>query len=118
VRQRRRASSNTLELKQSHLSIDTEAAQSSDDWQAQIQTKFTKIACLISLYPVTLIVVNGFITVGDLYMSAAGGVKSRSVYALYCIYYFLYGGRGIFFALLGIFVDPCLRRVSVWPAGG
>lgn len=78
----------------------------------QLQTKFTTIACLISLYPVTLIVVNGFLTVGDLYMSAVGGVKSESVYALYCIYYFLYGGRGIFFALLGIFVDPSLRRVS------
>ena len=49
----------------------------------------------------SLIVVNGVITVGDLYISKTGGVKSEAVYGLYCIYYFLYGGRGIVFASVG-----------------
>jgi len=79
---------------------------------SQLQSKFFTIACLISLYPIALILVNGIITIGDLYISAAEGVWSKSVYALYCVYYFLYGGRGIFFAILGIFIDPCLKRVS------
>jgi len=48
--------------------------------------------------------------VGDLFISAQGGVKNKTVYGLYCVYYFLYGGRGIFFAALGLFVDPCLPR--------
>lgn len=43
-------------------------------------------------------------------MSARGGVKNEAMYGLYRIYYFLYGARGIFFAALGLFVDPCLPR--------
>ncbi len=80
------------------------------DILTSVQNQFLKIAILISLYPIALIIVNGFITIGDLYISAEGGVHSQSVYGLYCIYYFLYGGRGVVFACLGIFVDPCLRR--------
>lgn len=63
-----------------------------------LEDQFLKIALRISTYPVALIIVNGVITVGDLYISKAGGVYSNAVYGLYCIYYFLYGGRGIVFA--------------------
>jgi hypothetical protein len=85
-----------------------------------LQARFLRIAILISLYPISLIVVNGVITIGDLYISAEGGVKSTGVYGLYCVYYFLYGGRGIVFACLGIFVDPCFRNVgrAVASSGG
>jgi hypothetical protein len=41
-------------------------------------------------------------SVADLYISSAGGIYSHSVYVLYCIYYFLFGGRGIFFALVSL----------------
>lgn len=74
-----------------------------------LEDRFIRIALRISLYPVSLIIVNGIIAselqaravltpVGDLYISAAGGVHSKTVYGLYCLYYFLYGARGIFFA--------------------
>jgi len=108
-RQRRRSSTFADHSQKSpSFSIDVEQGAIF----AQLEDKFLKIACLISLYPIALILVNGIITAGDLYISAAEGVLSKPVYALYCIYYFLYGGRGIVFAILGIFVDPCLRRVS------
>jgi hypothetical protein len=29
-----------------------------------------------------------------------GGVHTKAVYVLYCMYYFLYGGRGIVFAMV------------------
>lgn len=75
------------------------------------------------MYPIALIVVNGIITgkqrsrgeglalictAGDLYFSVQGGVKSRAAYALYALYYFLYGGRGIVFAAVG----TCLSTSS------
>jgi hypothetical protein len=65
-----------------------------------LQDRFFKIAITISLYPISLIIANGIITTGDLYISARGGVKTRAVYGLYCVYYFLYGGRGIIFAMV------------------
>ena len=62
----------------------------------------------------------------DLHISNVGGVHTKSEFHLYCLYYFLYGGRGIFFALvrpylpstldggtdiqIGLFVDPCFRK--------
>lgn len=81
-----------------------------------LEDKFVGIALRISLYPITLIIVNGLITIGDLYFSASGGVKNQATYGLYCVYYFLYGGRGIFFAALGLFVDPCIGRglKAIW----
>lgn len=81
-----------------------------------LEDRFVSIALRISLYPIFLIVVNGIITIADLYFSATGGVKTQLAYGLYNVYYFLYGGRGIFFAFLGLFVDPCIGRglKAVW----
>lgn len=67
-----------------------------------LQDRFFRIALRISLYPISLIVVNGIITVGDLYISKVGGVYSTAVYGLYVVYYLLYGGRGIVFALVSL----------------
>lgn len=75
-----------------------------------LEDRFTSIALRISTYPVALIIVNGIITIGDLYLSAIGGVHDKPTYILYCIYYFLYGARGIVFVALSLFVDPCLIR--------
>ncbi|KAL1405243.1 hypothetical protein Q8F55_008869 [Vanrija albida] len=75
-----------------------------------LEDRFIRIAIRISGYPITLIIVNGIISVADLYMSKVGGVHSRSVYGLYVLYYFLYGGRGIFFVFVSVFIDPCLMR--------
>ena len=93
---------------------------------SQLEDRFFRIALKISAYPVALIVVNVIITgesvvtrgslmcaggsftaelmcaAGDLVISRDGGVYSRSAYALYCIYYFLYGGRGIVFAFVSL----------------
>ncbi|WVQ94966.1 hypothetical protein IAU59_002057 [Kwoniella sp. CBS 9459] len=75
-----------------------------------LQDRLLEIALKISLYPVALIVVNGVLTAGDLFLTGTGGVNSRSDFILFLAYNFLYGGRGIIFACLGIFVDPCLAR--------
>ncbi|OCF44534.1 hypothetical protein I317_01606 [Kwoniella heveanensis CBS 569] len=75
-----------------------------------LQDRLLEIALKISLYPVALIIVNGILTAGDLYLTITGGVNSRSDFILFLVYNFLYGGRGIIFACLGIFVDPCLAR--------
>ncbi|WVF67370.1 hypothetical protein IAT40_002125 [Kwoniella sp. CBS 6097] len=75
-----------------------------------LQDRLLEIALKISLYPVALIIVNGILTAGDLYLTGSGGVNSRSDFVLFLVYNFLYGGRGIIFACLGIFVDPCLSR--------
>ncbi|KAI9633836.1 uncharacterized protein MKK02DRAFT_38499 [Dioszegia hungarica] len=76
----------------------------------RLEDKFITIALKISLYPLALIVINAFITGEDLAYTGRGGVESQGEYAVYCIYYFLYGGRGLFFGLIGILVDPCIRR--------
>jgi hypothetical protein len=65
--------------------------------RSQLEDRFLIIAFQISLYPISLIVVNGIITIGEL-CATQTGVDSRGLYVLYCIYYFLYGGRGIAFA--------------------
>lgn len=65
--------------------------------RSQLEDRFLIIAFQISLYPISLIIVNGIISTGELVVTQTG-VETRSIYALYCIYYFLYGGRGIAFA--------------------
>jgi hypothetical protein len=65
--------------------------------------------------------------VPDIYLTTHGGVNTPTDWRLYCIFTFLYGSRGLVFALvchfnrraekadrwqLMIFVDPCLRKVS------
>lgn len=72
--------------------------------------QFLKMALRISMYPVTLIIVNGFISVIDLHVANVGGIHTARQFHFYCLYYFLYGGRGIFFALIGLIVDPCFRK--------
>lgn len=73
--------------------------------RSQLEDRFLIIAFQISLYPISLILINGFITIGELCVTQTG-VTTRALYALYCIYYFLYGGRGIAFAA----VSPLLLR--------
>ncbi|KAI9638993.1 uncharacterized protein MKK02DRAFT_42023 [Dioszegia hungarica] len=85
-------------------------AKADGSLKSQLEDAFVRIAFQISLYPISLIVVNGIITVGELCVTQAEGVHSRPVFVLYCIYYFLYGGRGIAFAALAFFIDPCFRR--------
>lgn len=94
-------------------SIDTECPQNPESIFIHLHNRFLNIAIMISFYPISVLIVNGIITIGDLYISAKGGVRTKGVYRLYCIYYFLYGSRGMVFACLGIFVDPCFRRVSL-----
>jgi hypothetical protein len=92
--------------------------------RSQLEDRFLIIAFQISLYPISLIIVNGIISTGELVVTQTG-VETRGIYALYCIYYFLYGGRGIAFAAvshlishfypgltfqLAFFIDPCFRR--------
>ncbi|KAK8853456.1 hypothetical protein IAR55_004163 [Kwoniella newhampshirensis] len=86
--------------------IQTNQAESS----GVLQARLFGIALRISMYPVALIVVNGILTAGDLYLTHTGGVQSKASFVLYVIYDFLYGGRGIVFASVGILVDPCLFR--------
>jgi hypothetical protein len=78
--------------------------------------QFLKMALRISMYPVTLIIVNGFISgmltssdvcgtlivVIDLHVANVGGIHTARQFHFYCLYYFLYGGRGIFFALVSV----------------
>lgn len=75
-----------------------------------LEDRFVSIAIRVSLYPITLVVINGIIAIGDLYISLHGGVKSKAVYGLYCVYYLFYGVRGVTFAALAAFVDPCLGK--------
>nr|XP_031860363.1 uncharacterized protein CI109_004251 [Kwoniella shandongensis]KAA5527435.1 hypothetical protein CI109_004251 [Kwoniella shandongensis] len=76
----------------------------------RLQDRLFRIALRISMYPVALIIVNGLLTAGDMYLAHTGGIQSRTSFVLFVVYDFLYGGRGIVFASLGIFVDPCLFR--------
>jgi len=61
----------------------------------------------------------------DLHIANVGGIHTARQFHWYCLYYFLYGGRGIFFALvscllsslrfvaddqIGLIVDPCFRK--------
>lgn len=85
-------------MRRDDVQLSLEWRKSSAPDLGHLADQFLKIALRISTYPVALIIVNGIITLGDLYISKAGGVKSSTVYGLYCIYYFLYGGRGIVFA--------------------
>ena len=65
-----------------------------------LQDKFINIAMRIALYPITLVIVNTVLTVGDMYLSSTGGVNTAAEYGLFVVYYALYGGRGLFFALV------------------
>ena len=40
------------------------------------------------------------IRVPDIYLTTHGGVKTATDWRLYCIFTFLYGGRGLVFALV------------------
>ncbi|KAK8853455.1 hypothetical protein IAR55_004162 [Kwoniella newhampshirensis] len=75
-----------------------------------LSDKFLGIAMRISFYPLMLIAVNLSMTIGDLYVSSSGGVVDSRTYALFCFTQFLYGGRGMFYGVLAIAVDPCLVR--------
>ncbi|WWD03863.1 hypothetical protein V865_001919 [Kwoniella europaea PYCC6329] len=76
----------------------------------RLQGKLFKIALKISLSPISLIIVNGIMTSGDLFLTLSGGVNSKGDFIIFLIYNFMFAGRGIVFACLGIFVDPCLAR--------
>ncbi|KAL1739922.1 hypothetical protein HDZ31DRAFT_48531, partial [Schizophyllum fasciatum] len=85
--------------------------------------QFIAVAIRVSAYPIALIIVNAFIAFADLMISVHGDVDSRGLYAIYVIYYFLYGARGGIFAAIALFVDPSLTRgVSImykyWRNGG
>lgn len=75
-----------------------------------LEDRFVSIAIRVSLYPIVLVIVNGVIAIGDLYMSLHGGVHTKAVYGLYCVYYLFYGIRGVTFAALAALVDPCLGK--------
>ncbi|WVW86436.1 hypothetical protein I302_108484 [Kwoniella bestiolae CBS 10118] len=75
-----------------------------------LSDKFLSIAIKISWYPITLLFMNAIMMVGDLVIAAQGGVASHKTVWLYCIYYVVYGGRGICIAGLAIIIDPSLVR--------
>ncbi|KAL1413822.1 hypothetical protein Q8F55_001606 [Vanrija albida] len=76
----------------------------------RLEDRFISIALRIAAYPISLVIVNSGIAIGDLYISSTGGVNSPQEYGLYVFYYFLYGARGCVFVLLCVFVDPCLMN--------
>jgi hypothetical protein len=53
-------------------------------------------ACLISLYHIVLIKVDGLLTVSDLHLLATDGVSNKAVEGVYCINYFLVDGRDMY----------------------
>lgn len=87
----------------------TRRRKSSDNAFGHLEDRFIRIALRVSLYPLAMIVVNTLIAAGDLYISI-NGVTTTPGYALYCVYYWFYGGRGIVFCCLALFVDPCLSK--------
>lgn len=82
-----------------------------------LEDRFIRIALRVSLYPLAMIVVNTLIAAGDLYITV-NGVHTTAGYALYCVYYWFYGGRGMIFCCLALFVDPCLSKgmYAAWRA--
>jgi hypothetical protein len=40
----------------------------------------------------------------DLHVANVGGIHTARQFHFYCLYYFLYGGRGIFFALVSALI--------------
>ncbi|KAK6333800.1 hypothetical protein TWF730_003983 [Orbilia blumenaviensis] len=76
--------------------------------------EFRSIILRISLYPAVMIILNLVITIADIRISILSGIYSRGDYALYAVYYALYGARGIFYALIAV-MDPSLQRAyHVW----
>ncbi|KAK6533985.1 hypothetical protein TWF281_005326 [Arthrobotrys megalospora] len=76
--------------------------------------EFRSIILRISLYPAVMIVLNLVITIADIRISILSGIFSKGDYALYALYYALYGARGIFYALIAV-MDPSLQRAYlVW----
>ncbi|KAK6517082.1 hypothetical protein TWF506_006960 [Arthrobotrys conoides] len=76
--------------------------------------EFRSIILRISLYPAVMIILNLVITIADIRISILSGIYSQGDYALYAVYYALYGARGIFYALIGV-MDPSLQRAyHVW----
>ncbi|KAF3932904.1 hypothetical protein ABW20_dc0100180 [Dactylellina cionopaga] len=76
--------------------------------------EFRSIILRISLYPAIMIILNLVITIADIRISILSGIYSEGDYALYTVYYALYGARGIFYALIAI-MDPSLQRAyHVW----
>ncbi|WWC91967.1 uncharacterized protein L201_006920 [Kwoniella dendrophila CBS 6074] len=72
--------------------------------------KFLSIAIKISWYPITLLIINSVMLVGDLVIAAQGGARNHRTVWLYIVYYFFYGGRGIFICGLAFLIDPSLIR--------
>ncbi|WVQ94965.1 hypothetical protein IAU59_002056 [Kwoniella sp. CBS 9459] len=76
-----------------------------------LSDKFLGIAIKISWYPITLMFINTILIVGDLVLSATGGVgRHNNAFWFYTIYVVLYGGRGTLIAGLILFIDPSLMR--------
>ncbi|KAK6356744.1 hypothetical protein TWF718_001086 [Orbilia javanica] len=76
--------------------------------------EFRSIILRISLYPAVMIILNLVITIADIRISILSGIYSQGDYALYAVYYALYGARGIFYALIAV-MDPSLQRAyHVW----
>jgi hypothetical protein len=67
---------------------------------SRLQGRLAPFTLRILLYPITLLVVNVVITVSDLLVSKYKGSLPEAVYVLYTVHYILYGGRGIFLALV------------------
>ncbi|KAF3941101.1 hypothetical protein ABW19_dt0207308 [Dactylella cylindrospora] len=76
--------------------------------------EFRSIILRISLYPAVMIILNLVITIADIRISILSGIFSQGDYALYALYYALYGARGIFYALIAV-MDPSLQRAyHIW----
>ncbi|KAJ6261492.1 hypothetical protein Dda_4162 [Drechslerella dactyloides] len=80
--------------------------------------EFRSIILRISLYPIVMMVLNLVITIADIRISILSGIYSQGDYALYALYYALYGARGMFYALIAV-MDPSLQRAyHVWRGEG
>ncbi|KAF3920303.1 hypothetical protein AA313_de0209600 [Arthrobotrys entomopaga] len=76
--------------------------------------EFRSIIMRISLYPAVMVILNLVITIADIRISILSGIYSEGDYALYALYYALYGARGLFYALIAV-MDPSLQRAyHIW----
>jgi hypothetical protein len=78
----------------------------------RLEGKLAGIALKISLYPLVLLFINVFISAEDLTNAVRGGVSTQGEYVSFWLHNFLYGGRGIFFALVSRFRHYKGRRLT------
>ncbi|ORY28028.1 hypothetical protein BCR39DRAFT_588919 [Naematelia encephala] len=83
-----------------------------------LEDRFLEIALRVSVLPITMIIVISIVEGGNLYYLIHHTKLDRRQYTWFCTYQFVYGGRGLPFAVIALFTDPSLRRgiKAAWQA--